>query len=120
MIDPAREIDIAAEIVCPGVLFEPLRPVKLNPEWKHLDDLELAEDYPRSSAAVDVLIGADYANKVLYSTMEFPRVGKRNAPVAIPSMFGYPLQGPTGSQENGKHSVMRVSMEETSKIVATK
>jgi hypothetical protein len=41
-------------------------------------------------------------------------VGKRNAPVAIPTMFGYLLQGPTGSQENGKHSVMRVSMEETS------
>jgi hypothetical protein len=43
MIDPAREIDIAAAIVCPGVLCEPLRPVKLNPGWTHLDDLELAE-----------------------------------------------------------------------------
>jgi hypothetical protein len=60
------------------------------------------------------LIAADYANEVLYSTMEPPRVGKRNALVAIPSMFGYLLQGPTGSQETGKHSVMRVSMEETS------
>jgi hypothetical protein len=29
-------------------------------------------------------------------------------------MFGYLLQRPTGSQENGKHSVMRVSTEETS------
>jgi hypothetical protein len=65
MIDPAREIDIAAAILCPGVLCEPQRPVKLNPRWTHLDDLELAEDYPRSSAAVDVLIGADHANKVL-------------------------------------------------------
>jgi hypothetical protein len=44
MIDPAREIDIAAAIVCPGVLCKPLRPVKLNPGWTHLYDLELAED----------------------------------------------------------------------------
>jgi hypothetical protein len=54
MIDPAREIDIAAAIVCPGVLCEPLRPMKLNPGWTHLDGLELAEDYPRSTAAVDL------------------------------------------------------------------
>jgi hypothetical protein len=32
MIDPAKEIDIVAAIVCPGVLCKPLRPVKLNPE----------------------------------------------------------------------------------------
>jgi hypothetical protein len=31
MIDPAREIDITAAIVCPEVLCKPLRPVKLNP-----------------------------------------------------------------------------------------
>jgi hypothetical protein len=65
MIDPAKEINIAAAIECPGVLCKSLRPLKLNPEWTHLDNLELAEDYPRSSAAVDVLMRANYANDVL-------------------------------------------------------
>jgi hypothetical protein len=46
--------------------------------------------------------------------MEHPKVGKRNAPVPIPSMFGYLLEGPTGSQEGDKHSIMRVSTQETS------
>jgi hypothetical protein len=113
MMDPGKQIDIRAAIVCPGVICEPMRPVKLDPGWTHLEDLDLAEDYPRSTAAVDVLLGADYANEILYSSLELPRVGKRNAPVAIPSIFGYLLQGPTG-REGNSHSIMRVATEEAS------
>ena len=107
MKDHRKNVDIRSALVKDGQLCQPLKTVHLDDRWHHLEGIELAEVYPRGPVGVDILIGSDYCNELLYGIDDSPRFGGEGTPTAIPSIFGYLLQGP--ADRNGTDaSVLKV------------
>ena len=61
-------------------------------KWSHLKGLQLADNYPRGSAKVDLLIGEDYTEHI--RTGATRRAGRRS-PIAVETLFGWVLGGPS-------------------------
>ena len=109
MRDNRKGITVRSALVKDGLLCQPLKAVHLQDRWKHLEDIALAEAYPRGPVDVDILVGSDCRNELLYGVDETPRFGSKNAPTAIPSIFGYLLQGPTDGN-NTEASVLKIEI----------
>ena len=62
-------------------------------QYPHLKGLALADTNPRSGATIDILIGADQWSKVMKGGI---RRGDSCSPMALNSVFGWLLSGPTG------------------------
>ncbi|XP_029178618.1 uncharacterized protein LOC114946335 [Nylanderia fulva] len=60
-------------------------------DWKHISNLELADDDPTGSTPIDLIIGSDLYNHVLVHV----RNGPLGQPGAIESHFGWILSGTT-------------------------
>ncbi|KFD52842.1 hypothetical protein M513_06333 [Trichuris suis] len=94
------------------------QPLEANPpissSWSHLQDLTLADQFPRGKAIVDVLIGLDYYHAFMSG---FTKNGSPKEPVAVQSSFGWILSGPAGSQEKGVQNVFQVTLSDSADVL---
>ncbi|KRY65527.1 hypothetical protein T4D_4116, partial [Trichinella pseudospiralis] len=60
-------------------------------DWKYLQSFDLADQFPRPAAEIDVLIGMDFYHK--FATNETIKGGE-NGPHAMESPLGWILSGP--------------------------
>ncbi len=88
----------------------PLEGIKFNKnQCIHLKNLELADNYPRGQAAVDLLIGADQYYNLVQGGI---KRGKLSEPVATSSKLGWLLSGPVAGSfavKNQTTSMLTVS-----------
>jgi len=70
---------------------EKLREVPVDPKaFAHLQSISFAEELPRKSAPVDILLGLPYYHLVVSG---LPIMGKPDQPMALPTKLGYVLTG---------------------------
>jgi len=78
------------------------RIAKFESAWKHLDNLNLADDDPMGSDSIDLLLGADLYSSIILNGV---RKGAAGQPIAQNSHFGWVISGPTTSQTSIYHSI---------------
>uniref|UniRef100_A0A5S6QN79 DUF1758 domain-containing protein n=1 Tax=Trichuris muris TaxID=70415 RepID=A0A5S6QN79_TRIMR len=95
-------------------------PIGTNPplmtEWTHLHGCHLADQFPRNTTEIDVLIGADYYYDFVSKDI---RKGAADEPVAVQSVFGWILCGKTGRVTNKAATALlcRISEEESANLL---
>ncbi|KRY97703.1 hypothetical protein T4C_10409, partial [Trichinella pseudospiralis] len=77
-------------------------------DWKYLQSFDLADQFPRPAAEIDVLIGMDFYHK--FATNETIKGGE-NGPHAMESSLGWILSGPIAT--NADEGVVMFSEIET-------
>ncbi|KRY64759.1 hypothetical protein T4A_1795, partial [Trichinella pseudospiralis] len=77
-------------------------------DWKYLQSFDLADQFPRPAAEIDVLIGMDFYHK--FATNETIKSGE-NGPHAMESSLGWILSGPIAT--NADEGVVMFSEIET-------
>ncbi|KRZ64287.1 hypothetical protein T10_3374, partial [Trichinella papuae] len=77
-------------------------------DWKYLQSFDLADQFPRPAAEIDVLIGMDFYHK--FATNETTKSGE-NGPHAMESSLGWILSGPIAT--NADEGVVMFSEIET-------
>ena len=68
----------------PAIRFDPTK------EYPHLKGIKFADDYPRDSTEVELLIGNDYANHIQTGRR---MIGGIDEPCALETIFGWILSG---------------------------
>ena len=87
-------------------------------QFKHLQDLQIADTYPRDAAEVDVMLGIEDTTNILLTER---RVGPRGTPVATKSHLGWVLSGAYMYQSNSQSIPCSLRVELKSEMdIATK
>uniref|UniRef100_A0A5S6QJA6 DUF1758 domain-containing protein n=1 Tax=Trichuris muris TaxID=70415 RepID=A0A5S6QJA6_TRIMR len=104
-VEPVRVEGLCLPTICSTVSANP----PLRKEWVHLRHLNLADQFPRAQAEVDVLIGLDH-----YYEFVGPehRRGRKNEPIAIQSVFGWIVCGKMHNANNHAAVLLHVAVEE--------
>ncbi len=72
-------------------ITNPLRMVEVDPKnYNQLKDLPFANEYPRGTAQVDILIGVNFYNQLLCGSVIH---GKPQEPIVRQTKLGYVLSG---------------------------
>lgn len=87
---PRKKINVTA-VVVPRVTCDlPTHPVPFDANWKHLNDLQLADPAFGHPGRIDILLGVDIFTQVL---LHGRRIGPPGSPVAFETVFGWVLAG---------------------------
>ena len=96
----------------PTVCSPPERAAVNLERYPHLKGLPLADTDPRSGATIDILLGADQWSRIMKGGI---RKGSPSSPMALNSVFGWLLSGPTGVEQ--PHSCKASTHHATTKIL---
>ena len=97
------EISVTAVVVPRVTANLPLKSIQLNPEWKHLSGIQLADPDFGFPSKVDLLLGVDVFVNVLLNGQ---RIGPPGTPTALETVFGWVLAGGVGSGRFAANNIM--------------
>lgn len=93
-----QRVNIALHAWSVPTVCSPPEPAAVDlKQYPHLNGLGLADTDPRSGATIDILIGADQWSQIMKGGI---RRGYSISPMAMNSVFGWPLSGPTGVERS--------------------
>ena len=102
-------------IVSDGPICDTLAPVEFSPKkYSYLKPVELADELPRGSVDLEVLIGADYYGKFVNGMESAP---KSNLPFVLTTVLGKVLAGPYPTEKKSTRRQCMVTMPGRSKSV---
>ena len=98
VLGTGKKIRVEHAFVLPRVTTDmPASPVDSISQWKHLEDLDLADPDFGTPGRVDVLLGADYYGEII---LRGRRTGPRGTPYALRTCLGWVLAGPLQSNNS--------------------
>lgn len=89
-----KEISVTAVILPRVTTNLPLKSVPLDPKWKHLSGIQLADPDFGTPGKIDLLLGVDIFISVLLNGR---RLGPPGSPAALETEFGWVLVGGVGT-----------------------
>ena len=89
-----KEVSVTAVIVPRVTTNLPLKSMQLDPNWKHLSDIQFADPEFGSPGKIDLLLGVDVFIRVLLNGR---RCGPPGSPTALQTEFGWVLAGGVGT-----------------------
>ena len=98
-VSPSKKFNVNAIIVPQVTCDLPVLPITPNQDWKHLENIQLADPDYAKPGKVDILLGVETFVKAIRHGR---RSGPHNSPTALETEFGWVLAGGTGGNTQSK------------------
>ena len=92
-VSPSKKFNVNAIIVLQVTCDLPVLPITPNQDWKHLENIQLADPDYAKPGKVDILLGVEtFVEAIRHGR----RSGSHNSPTALETEFGWVLAGNVG------------------------